>query len=186
MARSSTPIPKVDTPIMPKKRKRFLREPHEEEHREDVEHPMRVFLGPVDAGVVILRRLPDVDFLDAESLAIGEHRQETVLVAVQRDFFQHLALHGARVAAEIAQPQPRDARYEAVKSAAAQLPEPPACARPAVRDRDVGSIADRVHQLADLGRVDLIIGGQGDDDAAAACARSPPSTPWTRRTGASG
>ena len=106
-----------------------------------------------------LRRLAHVDLGDAEALPVGEYRQEAVLVPVERDLFQHAALHGAGVAPQVAEAQARHAAHDAVEGAAPQALEEPSCARRAVADRQIGRGRAR-HELRDLAALDLMVGRQ--------------------------
>ena len=87
-----------------------------------------------------------------------------MLVAVERDFLQHAPLHGTRAAAEVVETlaAPCD---QPVKSITAHQLEAAADTRPTAPDRQVRLI-QRFHQLADLGTLDLVIGGRGYDHTA--------------------
>jgi len=145
---------------------RLLGEAHQEENAEQIQQVMHVLARPVDPRVAILRRLPHRHLADAETEAHREDRQEAVLIAVQIDFFQHLAPHRARAATQVAQSRAGDPVDESMEGRAAEAVERIAEARRAIADRHVGSAQSR-EQLANVGRLDLRIGGQRHDRAAA-------------------
>ena len=91
----------------PEEAQGLLRESHEEENGEDVEQSARVLARLVDALEAVLRRLPDVDLADSESLPVREHGEEAVLVAVELDLLQDAPVEGARAAAEIVESHAR-------------------------------------------------------------------------------
>ena len=142
---------------------RLLGEANQEEDREDVQETARVDAGLVDAFVAVLRGLPDVDLADAEALAVGEDRQEAVLVAVELDLLQHAAVAGAGAAAEVAELEAGNGTEQAVESRAPHPLEGAAGPRPATGDCEVavGECSDQVRQLVGL---DLEVRRQGDDD----------------------
>src|SRR5262245_2384598 len=81
---------------------RPLRETHEEEHAEDVESATNVIARRGVAVEAVARRLPHVDFDHTKALTIRQHGQEAMLIAVQRDLFQHAPVECPRAAAKVA------------------------------------------------------------------------------------
>jgi len=145
---------------------RLLGEAHQEEDAEQIEQVMHVLARPIDAAVAVLRRLPHRHLVDAEAEPHREDRQEAMLIAVQIDLFQHLAMHRAYAATEIAQARAGDEVDETVECRAPHAVERVAIARPPIADRHIGG-AQPCEQLANVARLDLWIGGQRDDRAAA-------------------
>jgi len=144
----------------------LLGEAHQEKDAEEIQQVMHVFARPVDARVAVLRGLPHWHLADAEAEPHREYRQEAMLLAVQVELFEHLASHRARAATEIAQPCASHPVDEAMESRTPHPIERIAISRRAIADRHVGS-AQRREQFADISRVDLRIGRQRDDRAAA-------------------
>ena len=159
---SSTPTANVPAPSMPKNRNGSLGKADDEEDREHVEQGPQVFARAVALVTVVLGGLAHCHFLDPESLPVGQQGQEPVLVAVELDLFQHAAVEGAGVAAEVVVVQTRELAHQAMEGAAAHALERAAGARPAPTDGHAVGFRG-LDQLADVGDVDLLIRGQGDD-----------------------
>ena len=100
----------------------------------------------------------------AETLSIGEHGEEPVLVAVELDLLEHATMQGASAATEVVVLQARDPRQQAVEYGAPHPLERAARPGPAPTDRRGRLESSAGDELADLGRLDLVVGGQGDDD----------------------
>ena len=64
------------------------------------------------------------DLADAKSLSFGEHRQQSLLVAVEEHFLEHMALHRARAASQIAEAQAGDEAQQPMKGPLPQRLEP--------------------------------------------------------------
>jgi len=144
---------------------RPLGEAHQEEDAEQIEHMVRIFLGAIHALQAILGRLAHGHFADAKAEACRQDGHEAMLVAVQVHFFEHLAAHGARSAAEVLQPGAGDEVHQPVKGAATHAIEQVAVAGRAIADGHVRGAQCR-HQLGNVLRLDLVIGRQCDDHAA--------------------
>src|SRR5690606_9370356 len=139
--------------------KRLLRESREEEHGEEIEQTVHVLAETITAAELVLSRLRNLDLAHGEALLGREHRQEPVLVAVDRDLLRDAPPHDANVAAEVVEGLPRDRAQQAVKSAPAKRLETGAAPRPAVRDDEI-RVRGGVDQLRKVARVDLEIRGQ--------------------------
>ncbi len=111
----------------------------------------------------VLGRLTKFHFLHPKTLAIGQYREESVLVAVQLDLLEYPAVEGASATTEVVVLQPRYPRQQAVEYGASQPLEWAARAGPAPTDREIARI-ERGDQLFDVRRLNLVVGGQGHDD----------------------
>jgi hypothetical protein len=116
-------------------------------------------------GELILGRLLHFDFADAKALPVGQHGNEAVQFAVELQFVAHDAFHGARAATQVVELLLGHHLHEAMEARAAHSLERAAGARPAMRNDHV-ALLEAGQQGADLARVDLMIGGQGDDHIA--------------------
>src|SRR5690606_34550355 len=84
------------------------------------------------------------------------------LISVQIDLLQHLTPQRARAAAEIAKPRAGHEVDEAMESQTARAVEPGTAARPAPADGYIAG-SECGGELADVLRLDLVIGGEGQD-----------------------
>src|SRR5690606_36656659 len=116
---------------------RLLREERQEEHREEIEQAMHVLAQPITAAEVVLRRLRDLHFPHGEALLSGEHRQEPMLIAVDRELLRDTSSHDADAAAEVVERLPCDRAKQPVEGAPAQRLEATSAPRPAVRDNEI-------------------------------------------------
>ena len=162
IAMSSAPSPKVVAPTMPKKRSGFFVKRTRKNTLKISSARCTYSRGAIRPSKRSLRRLPHVDLADAEALAVREHRQEAMLVAVQRDLLEHAASHGARAAAEVAIALPGDACDERRGTRCAAPVRAAAGARPAMADRHVGAARARARACRSR-RLDLVIGRQRQD-----------------------
>ncbi len=112
----------------------LLREAHQEEHREDIQHPVYIVAQRIAAVVTVARRLLKIDLDHAETQSVGQHRQEAVLISIERDLFQDAPLHRARATAQIVEPLARDRGNDPMEGVPAHPLESPSGARPATAD----------------------------------------------------
>src|ERR1700689_2005777 len=100
-----------------------------------------------------------INFKDTEALAIGEHGEKAVLVAVEKYFFDYTALHNPCTATQTAQAQAGHPVHCAVKCVAAQFFQASAAARPPSSHRHI-SRCQGVDELGYFRTVDLVVAGE--------------------------
>src|SRR5690606_8725798 len=138
----------------PEEAQRLLREASEEKHGEQVEQAVHVLAKAISAAELVLRRLRDLDLPNGEPLLGGEHGQEPMLVAIDRDLLRYAPAHDTDAAAEIVERLARDRAQQRVKAVPAQRLEAAAAARPAMRNDEIGVGCSR-DELRKLVRVHL-------------------------------
>ena len=127
---------------------------------------MDVFAQPVASFKTIPGRLADVRLDHAEPLPMGQHGEKAVLIPIEVDLLDHAPLHGARPAAQIAQPEAGHRAYRPMKHRPTQRFEPAAAPRPTTSDGDIAG-GECIHEGGDVAAFNLVVTRQRHDDRAA-------------------